>query len=1064
MLKNFSKNSAIFILVILCSLLAGYYGLQMQEVIAAESEDYLLAHFMFNGDLEDTTGNFEAGKVTGNRINNILEGREANYAATENGQALVLDSRSGVRLADNLIENDRFTVSFWMHAERFTHHTTIFFGAVDSENWISLVPERWGHEMLSLWAGLPSGGHYNNASTQVELPAKHWKHIAFTVDKGDVSLFVDGILEYEGSDYPAVFDNADQSYFALGVNHWDTPFQGMIDDLRIYNRALSSESIKSIIEQAEYEIIQASGLFAREKNFTGETSLTLAWDEYQDASYYNVYRKLEGNISFEKIASTEVAEYLDETVEIDSRYKYAVSIVISDTVETTMSDSILITMQDEGVTRPDAPSDLSLVDIEEYAIDLSWSDVEDALLYYVYRARRLDRDGNIIDYEKIAETSSNHYRDEIVTSIPYYYKIVAVNAGGISADSEVIETSIEKVYYRQMENINRGLVAVKIEDGVYLGWRMFGYEPDSIAFNLYRDGEKVNNELISSSTNYIDTEGNLEANYYVKAIINGEEQEASETVTVWAEQYMDIPIQRPEGGRTPDGVRYVYHANDASVADLTGDGNYEIILKWDPSNSKDNSHAGYTGNVYIDAYTLDGTKLWRIDLGRNIRAGAHYTQFLVYDFDGNGRAEMVVKTADGTTDAAGTVIGDPEADWRNRNGYILAGPEYLTVFDGLTGTILETTDYYPPRGNVATWGDNYGNRVDRFLAGVAYLDGERPSFIMARGYYTRTVLAAYDWRDGQIQERWIFDSDDPGNEAYAGQGNHSLIIADVDGNGYDEIVYGSMVLNSDGTGRWTSGLGHGDAAHLSNFDPSRPGLEIFQVHEWVTSPVGVEFADADTGELIFGEWTGTDVGRGLAADIDPRFPGAEVWAVNEHWQDSHGNFLSAQGEKIIPEDHPKAGQIPQSINFAIWWDGDLLRELLDHNWYGNYGIGKIDKWDYENYELVNILTAEGTRSNNWTKGNPVIQADLLGDWREEVIWRTEDSSALRVYTTTDLTEHRIYTLMHDPQYRLAIAWQNVAYNQPPHPSFFIGHGMPEPLKPNMYWIGEDGSKVFPDMY
>ncbi|CAM5731493.1 rhamnogalacturonan lyase [Niallia circulans] len=598
---------------------------------------------------------------------------------------------------------------------------------------------------------------------------------------------------------------------------------------------------------------------------------------------------------------------------------------------------------------------------------------------------------------------------------------------------------------RQMERLNRGLIAVKVKNGVYIGWRLFGTDPEEISFNLYRDGVKVNPAPITSSTNFLDESGVETSIYQVCSIIDSKEQCRSEKAEVWDMSYLTIPLNKPEGGITPDGVVYSYSANDASVGDVDGDGEYEIILKWDPSNSHDNAHKGYTGNVYLDAYKLNGTHLWRIDLGRNIRAGAHYTQFMVYDLDGDGKAEVACKTADGTRDGEGKVIGDIGADYRNKDGFILQGPEYLTIFDGMTGRELVTTDYDPPRGKGEDWGDDEGNRVDRFLACIAYLDGERPSLVMCRGYYTRAVLAAYNWRDGELSKVWMFDSLAPGNEGYSGQGNHSVSVADVDDDGKDEIIYGSCVIDHDGTGLYKTGLGHGDAIHVGNFNPARPGLEIFQVHE-TPQAMGTEIHDAKTGEILWGIPSTEDVGRGMAADIDPRYEGAEVWS-STHWKTGGAGLYSSSGEKISDLN-------PQSFNFAIWWDGDLLRELLDHDYCEETGIGvgKIDKWDYENGRLVNILTADGTRSNNGTKGNPCLQADIFGDWREEVIWRTDDSTALRIYTTTDLTDHRIYTLMHDPNYRLAIAWQNVAYNQPPHPGFFLGHNMEKPPVPRIYEV------------
>jgi uncharacterized protein YjdB len=598
--------------------------------------------------------------------------------------------------------------------------------------------------------------------------------------------------------------------------------------------------------------------------------------------------------------------------------------------------------------------------------------------------------------------------------------------------------------HRRMEQLDRAPVAVQTGEGVYVGWRMLGTDEPSIAFNLYRDGVKVNAAPLVNSTNYLDETGQADSVYEIRPVLNGAELAArSETTSVWNAQYRDIPISKPADGVTPDGGTYTYRANDASVGDLDGDGQYEIILKWDPSNAKDNSQSGYTGNVYLDAYRMDGTFLWRVDMGRNIRAGAHYTQFMVYDFDGDGRAEVAAKTADATVDGGGNVIGDADADYRNASGRVLSGPEFLTVFDGLTGRAMVTVDYDPPRGNIADWGDTTGNRVDRFLAGVAYLDGRTPSLIMARGYYTRTVIVAYRFANGKLEKQWTFDSKNEGYNAWGGQGYHSLSIADVDQDEKDEIIYGQITIDDDGTGLYNSGLGHGDALHVGDLIPGREGLEIFSVQESTGAQYGYDMRDAKTGEILWGYHTGQDTGRGLTADIDPRYEGNESWAIRGEWNSRVGGIHQANGERI-------SENIPTS-NFAIWWDGDPLRELLDHDWNEGTatGVGKIDKWDYENNQLVGLLRADGTLSNNHTKGTPVLQADLLGDWREEVIWRLADSSALRLFTTTEVTQQRIYTLMHDPQYRLAIAWQNVAYNQPPHPSFFIGSGMEEPPAPRI---------------
>jgi hypothetical protein len=576
----------------------------------------------------------------------------------------------------------------------------------------------------------------------------------------------------------------------------------------------------------------------------------------------------------------------------------------------------------------------------------------------------------------------------------------------------------------QLENIDRGMVAVSTSDtSVFISWRMLGTDPDTVAFNVYRGDIRINEVPVSNSTNFEDINGSPADRYHVVTLLGGTELESSDTVSPWPQQFMTIPLQRPAGGTNPSGS-YSYSPNDASVGDLDGDGEYEIVLKWDPSNSKDNSQSGYTGNVILDGYELDGTHMWRIDLGINIRAGAHYTQFMVYDLDGDGKAEVACKTAPGTKDATGNYLklgpaggADHTADYRNSSGYILSGPEYFTIFDGETGNELVTVDYIPPRGSVSSWGDDYGNRVDRFLACVAYLDGSRPSVVMCRGYYTRTVLAAWDWREGQLTSRWIFDSNN-GYPTYAGQGNHNLSVADVDNDGKDEIVYGSMAVDDDGTGLWNARLGHGDAMHLSDIDPDRPGLEVWGIHE--NAQVGSALLDARTGAIIWG--TGpADVGRGVSADLDSLHLGMECWGGTD-------GLRSVKNQKV--------GNTPGSSNHVIWWDGDLTRELLNDNYIDKYGTGLL-------------LTASGCSSNNGTKSNPSLQADILGDWREEVIFRTSDNTALRLYTTTDTTKYRIKTLMHDRVYREGIAWQNVAYNQPPHTGFYLGADMfvPDSLRP-----------------
>lgn len=783
-----------------------------------------------------------------------------------------------------------------------------------------------------------------------------------------------------------------------------------------------------------------TGVKLDEKNMDGESpSVKISWEDADDAKAYKVYRKVAGASTAEQIGEVEEAQFTDTDVVVGNSYEYTITKINQAKEESIQSMPLAVQMLDENVDLPSAPKNVREVSVEKNELSIEWDEVKGATSYHVYRKAKENG-----EFQLVSRTTEPNFTDRsVVTSSPYYYTVTALNAGGESEQSEVLKTSAPTVLKKQMEDLDRAPMAVKTDQGVFISWRMLGTDSQEIAFHVYRDNEKITDQPITNSTNFVDDNGTIDSVYQISVVLDGKETKEKDKVEVLENNYFDIPLRKPEDGVTPLGDTYTYRANDVSVGDVDGDGNYDLIVKWDPSNAKDNSHSGYTGNVFVDAYKMDGTLLWRIDLGVNIRAGAHYTQFLVYDFDGDGKAEVVMKTADGTVDGVGTVIGKKDADHRNSSGYILQGDEFLTIFDGETGAAIDTVNYDPPRGNVNDWGDGYGNRVDRFLAGVAYLDGEHPSIVMTRGYYTRSVLVAYDFKDGKLDKRWKFDSSDRGNNAYAGQGYHSLSVADVDGDQKDEVVFGQMVIDDDGTGLYTTGLGHGDALHVGDFNPTRDGLEVYSVQESGGAEYGLAMRDAKTGEILWGQHTGKDTGRGLVADIDPRYDGAEAWAIGGEWNDRSGYLYTADGRLL-------SNKIPSS-NFAIWWDGDLLRELLDHDFNDELGagVGKIDKWDYENEQLVNLLTADGTLSNNHTKGTPALQADLFGDWREEVIWRTEDSEALRVYMTTDVTEHRIFTLMHDPQYRVAIAWQNVGYNQPPHPSFYIGEGMEQPPMPNI---------------
>ena len=596
----------------------------------------------------------------------------------------------------------------------------------------------------------------------------------------------------------------------------------------------------------------------------------------------------------------------------------------------------------------------------------------------------------------------------------------------------------------QRERLNRGVVAVRTPDGkVAVSWRTLSSDPKGLPFNVYRNGVRLTpTPLTTGGTFFIDDHPlPTDATYKVSTPLIQREGDRDGTFTLKDDAptgYLPIPIQKPLGGEG-----YAYSANDASVGDVDGDGQYEIFLKWEPTNAHDNAHDGFTGPVLIDCYkigngqSVNSELLWRINLGRNIRAGAHYTQFMVYDFDGDGRTELMVKTGDGTRDSQGRVIGDSLADHRAPNGRILTGPEYLSVFDGLTGRVLDTAPYIPERGELSSWGDSRANRSDRFLAAVGYLDGEHPSALFCRGYYTRTVIAAWDWDGKKLKNRWTFDTNQPEWASYAGQGNHNLRVADVDGDGCDEITYGAMAVDHNGQGLYNTGFGHGDAIHLVA-QPGTNELFIWDCHE--NRRDGSELRNARTGEVIFQIKSTSDVGRCMAADIDPTNPGCEMWSTDSHGiRTMTGDILNAAKDADDPQHQNtivlNGRWLP--INFGIWWDGDLLRELLDH--------ATVTKYDWQSRQVVDVQRFDGV-FNNGTKSNPCLQADILGDWREEVLMRNRESTELRLYVTTIPTDYRIGCLMEDVPYRLSVATQNVGYNQPPEAGYYIGPDCTDYLK------------------
>ena len=639
----------------------------------------------------------------------------------------------------------------------------------------------------------------------------------------------------------------------------------------------------------------------------------------------------------------------------------------------------------------------------------------------------------------------------------------------------------------QMEQLNRGVVALPVSSGNFVSWRFLGTDDPNTRFDLVCNGTTIATDLKES--NFTDAKGDSNAEYQVVTKVNGETISTSDAVKPWGNIYQKLKLDRPAKGAQGG----TYTPNDCSVGDVDGDGAYEIIVKWDPSNSQDNSDNGKTDNVYLDCYKLDGTKLWRIDLGVNIRAGAHYTQFQVYDYDGDGKAELMCKTAPGSKDGKGNYVNQAATadmiknanntkDWRSSAGRINGGHEYLTVFKGETGEAIHTIAYYPTRNakvelseaaGTYNWDDrdgksdkgDYGNRGERYLAATAYLDGpdHNPSGIFCRGYYTFAHIWAVDFDGQQLKTRWLHSSDarttyklrvaDGQPKTYKGNtctsglkrytmyanGNHNMSIADVDGDGKDEIIWGAAALDDDGKMLYSVGFGHGDAIHLADLDPDRPGLELFDVHEEGGDYVW-DIHDAATGEILWkGGQKGQDNGRGMAADIVAANRGYEFWSSYGGMSSSERNqnpFSAQTGKQVISQ--------KGSMNFRIYWDGDLQDELFDgaFNKDTNQANPTITKWDGKSFTqlVVNFNTAsyQYGQSCNYTKATPCLQADILGDWREELLlWNYKDPSELMIYTTTTPTTYRVPTLMHDHTYRMGICWQNTAYNQPPHLGYYL---------------------------
>lgn len=595
-----------------------------------------------------------------------------------------------------------------------------------------------------------------------------------------------------------------------------------------------------------------------------------------------------------------------------------------------------------------------------------------------------------------------------------------------------------------VEYLDRGISVVNTGSGMLVNWRFLASDPDDAVFKLYRGSDLIytstekDNSYSKGATCFLDKSGNAKSAYKVECY-SGSNLISSDTCSISSNNaYFDIKLDRPGTQYTP---------NDMSVGDVDGDGVYELFLKWDPSNSKDNSQKGKTDNVYIDCYRLDGTKLWRIDLGVNIRAGAHYTQFFVADYDLDGKAEMCCKTADGTKDGKDNVIGDGSKDYRDSSGFIIQGNEFYTLFDGATGEALDTVNYEPARGDTTKWGKSSDktNRVDRFWGTTAYLDGVHPCVVTGRGYYARMTATAYKVENKKLVKMWTFDTGTGSSSAGYGDGNHNSMAADVDGDGKQEIITGSTCIDDNGKILWNTNQGHGDAMHIGDLDPENDGLEAWICHE--DKPYGVSLIDCDTGKIIFHNNGSGDTGRCCADNVWAGNPGAELWGNRE--TDDSTPVKNVNGETLSCR--------RPAINFLSYWDGDLEREILDGYTDSPATISKMN----EKGTLDTILTTDGYYTCNTTKGTPCLSADIFGDWREELIVRAADGNSIRIYATTYDTDYRIQCLMHDPQYRSQVSAQNTAYNQPPHTSFFIGTGyqMPERSKCTVNSAG--GTTIIP---
>ena len=613
----------------------------------------------------------------------------------------------------------------------------------------------------------------------------------------------------------------------------------------------------------------------------------------------------------------------------------------------------------------------------------------------------------------------------------------------------VLGSAVSLFAQRQMETLNRGLIAMKVGSGVYTSWRIPGDEWYDVTYNLYRDGSLIAGGLEVS--NYSDAAGTASSTYQVAAVVDGKEQTRCDAVSVISSldgnshPYIEVPVVAGKDDHGNDMMTN-YSVNDISVADLDGDGEYEYIVK----RFNGDFRKSVTAYTRFEAYKLDGTLMWYIDLGPNMINFNHVeSDCMAFDFDEDGKAEVVIRATDGTTfpKAGGGryTMGDATVNYRTEAAtqsttYQTQGEEWLVLCDGETGQVLDSEIFDAVENNVAKgnglarvsaafwWNGNskaYGHRANKFYWGAPYLDGRHPSIYIGRGCYTNLHMCTWDVVGKKLVRRWTFATDDTSDPWY-GQGYHNFAIVDVDEDGRDEIVHGNCVVDEFGRRLSSTGLGHGDAQHYSDFDPFRKGQEGFRCLE--DNP-GAVFVDATTNEMLIHWVRGNDNGRCLAGKFTNQWPGAQLWTTDGHFWSA---TLSRGADQTVSSQAPGV-----TMNARIFWDGDMYEESFDYNTRDAAGNGiemAVRKYGNSNP----IWVSEGCMTNNNTKGNPCIQADLFGDWREELVLRKADESGFRIYSTTMPTAFRNYSLMYDMAYRQGVYWQMSGYNQPPHVSYYLG--------------------------